>query len=614
MPEVICNKMSVVRITESMIRAGTTPESFQRGKAYFDDGAISNAAIQGNVVSGDCEGTQSPFYHVRVELDDVGIRSTDCTCPYEFGGYCKHIVALLLTYIHKPKEFSARQSPAELLAELSRDDLLVLMTKLLERQPDLYDWVQAALAVPARGESKKPRRKAVDDQVYRRQIRNILHSLDGMRASEAYWRVGGLAKELEEVAENAMKFLDHGDAETALAILLALLDEAHDAFDYIDDSDGELSGFLDGLGQPLAEAILSLEVSQIEREKLVQTLKNLDKHLSGYGVEGAVGIALQAAEYGWGDVPARARSVPMADEDEEDEDDYDEEDGDESADGYSRSPSGDRFASLTTDLTEAKLNVLNRQGKTDDYLALCQKAGKHLRYALKLCEIGRASEAIQFAPAHLATADEALQLAEKLRDLKRVDDAVAIAERGLTLAPPKGRLGAWLGPIQESRGRTRAAFDAFLASFAEQSSLETYKTLKRLAVSTWDKTRAQVMDVLEKSHSAQTLAEVYLFEGEWDEAIKIASKRDAWYALVAVVADGVIAHRPEWVIQVSVKQAEDLVARTQSKYYRHAAEWLARAKKAYSQLERTSEWRTFLEQYKEKYKRRPALQAELKRL
>ncbi len=598
--------MSGIRITESMIRAGTTPESFQRGKAYFDDGAISNAAIQGNVLSGDCEGTQSPFYHVRVELDDVGIRSADCTCPYEFGGYCKHIVALLLTYIHKPKEFSARQSAAELLADLSREDLLALTTKLLERQPDLYDWVQAALAVPARSESKKPRRKAVDDQVYRRQIRNILHSLDGMRASEAYWRVGGLAEELEEVAENAMKFLDHGDAETALAILLALLDEAHDAFDYIDDSDGELSSFLDGLGQPLAEAILSLEMSQVERAKLVQTLKKLDKHLGGYGVEGAVGIALQAAEYGWDDVPAKARSVPIAEEDEEDEDDYDEEYGDESADGYWRSPSGD--------LTEAKLNVLNRQGKTDDYLALCQKAGKHLRYALKLCEIGRVPEALQFAPEHLATADETLQLAEKLRDLKRVDEAVAIAERGLTLAPPKARLGAWLGPIQESRGRTREAFDAFLASFAEQPSLETYKTLKRLAASTWDKSRAQVMGVLEKSHSAQTLAEVYLFEEEWDEAIKVASKRDAWYALVAVVADGVIAHRPEWVIQVSVKQAEDLVARTQSKYYRHAAEWLARAKKAYSQLERTSEWRTFLEQYKEKYKRRPALQAELKRL
>jgi uncharacterized Zn finger protein len=224
--------MSQIKITESMIRAAATPESFQRGKSYFEQGAISNAAIQGNVVSGDCEGTQSPFYHVRVELDEAGIRSADCTCPYEFGDYCKHIVALLLAYVHTPKEFVTCESPAELLADLSRDDLMALLTKLMERQPDLYDWIHAAIAVPATDKSKKTRRKKIDPDVYRRPVRNILHSLDRMRMSEAYWHVGSLANELRGVKDNAMKFLEQGDAETALAILLALLDEAHDAFDY----------------------------------------------------------------------------------------------------------------------------------------------------------------------------------------------------------------------------------------------------------------------------------------------------------------------------------------------------------------------------------------------
>ena len=233
-------------------------------------------------MSGDCEGTQAPFYHVRVELDDVGIRSAECTCPYDFGGYCKHIVALLLVYVHRPKEFAARQAPADLLAELSRDDLLALMTKLLERQPDLYDWVQAAISVPSKDKAKPPRHKKVDADVYRRQVRNILHSLDGMRASEAYWHVGGLTDQLGEVQEKAMQFLDHGDAETALAILLALIEEARNGIEYIDDSDGYLGGFMNGLGQPLAEVILSLGMSAVERAKLVQQLKKLDKHLSDY--------------------------------------------------------------------------------------------------------------------------------------------------------------------------------------------------------------------------------------------------------------------------------------------------------------------------------------------
>ncbi|MBM3130652.1 MAG: hypothetical protein FJ009_18735, partial [Chloroflexi bacterium] len=324
--------MSQVKLTESMIRAAATPESFQRGKSYFEQGAISNAAIQGNAVSGDCEGTQSPFYHVRVELDEAGIRSADCTCLYEFGGYCKHIVALLFAYAHKPKEFAKRESPSELLADLSRDDLVALVSKLIERQPDLYDWVHAAIAIPSTDKSKRTRHKKVDTEAYRRQVRNILHGLDGMRRSEAYWHVGGLANELRGVKDNAMKFLEQGDAETALAILLALLDEAHDAFDYVDDSNGELGACLDETGLPLAETILSLEMSAVERERLVQQLQKLDRHLSNYSVEGAASIALQAAMYGWNDVPPPSRITPSADEEEgingEDEDEEYAEDSD----------------------------------------------------------------------------------------------------------------------------------------------------------------------------------------------------------------------------------------------------------------------------------------------
>jgi uncharacterized Zn finger protein len=44
--------------------------------------------------------------------------------------------------------------------------------------------------------------------------------------------------------------------------------------------------------------------------------------------------------------------------------------------------------------------------------------------------------------------------------------------------------------------------------------------------------------------------------------------------LVAIVAEALIAHRPEWVIRASINQADGLIARTQSKYYFYAAEWL----------------------------------------
>jgi uncharacterized Zn finger protein len=140
--------MTTPKLTEAVIRAGATDKSFQRGRELFRSGAISNAWIQGQNLSGECEGNESPFYKVRVELDGGGIRAATCTCPYDFGGYCKHIIALLLAYAQQPKQFSIRQEPTELLSDLTREQLLALVTKLLREQPDLYEWIEAALTLP----------------------------------------------------------------------------------------------------------------------------------------------------------------------------------------------------------------------------------------------------------------------------------------------------------------------------------------------------------------------------------------------------------------------------------------------------------------------------------
>ncbi|MDP1539225.1 MAG: SWIM zinc finger family protein, partial [Moraxellaceae bacterium] len=241
-------KMVLPKITESMIRAGTSPESFRRGEEYHREGALSNTAIQGMLLSGECAGTYAPYYRVQVELDETGVADASCTCPYEYGGYCKHIVALLLAYLRHPKSFTIRKAPTELLADLDHGDLVAILTKLIQEQPDLYDRIKAMTSVPSK--SKKKRKKKVDIEIHRRHILGIVHSLDGMRMSEAYWHVGGLANQLREVGESAMKFLDAGDAETAVEILLVLLEESSRGIEYIDDSDGELGGFVGELGTP----------------------------------------------------------------------------------------------------------------------------------------------------------------------------------------------------------------------------------------------------------------------------------------------------------------------------------------------------------------------------
>ncbi len=116
---------------------------------------------------------------------------------------------------------------------------------------------------------------------YRRQIIGSLHSLDGMRASDAHGHVGSFAGELRGVQNTAVKLLDAEDPEAALTILLTLLEEASRGIEFIDDSNGELGGFVGELGLPLAEAILSLDLRPLDRTKLVERLTRLE-HLPAY--------------------------------------------------------------------------------------------------------------------------------------------------------------------------------------------------------------------------------------------------------------------------------------------------------------------------------------------
>jgi uncharacterized Zn finger protein len=228
--------------------------------------------------------------------------------------------------------------------------------------------------------------------------------------------------------------------------------------------------------------------------------------------------------------------------------------------------------------------------------------------------LSRVSEAVARGLKQLTVADEALLLAQRLHELGQLDEAIKVGERGLKLAGRKAALGEWLGPVEEAQGRGAQALEAWRAAFRERPSLATYQTIKRLAGARWSRLKAEVMATLEKSYDKQALAEVLLFEKEWDAAIKVADQKGAYYTVVETVAEALVPHRPEWVVHASIRQAEDLIVQTKSNLYPAAADWLKRAKAAYAELGRTTEWQKYLRELKEQYKRRPALQAQLARL
>ena len=206
-------------------------------------------------------------------------------------------------------------------------------------------------------------------------------------------------------------------------------------------------------------------------------------------------------------------------------------------------------------------------------------------------------------------------VARALRDADHLPDALRLAEKGLTLEGNKHDLGVCLGPIEETLGQIERAIQAYQAAFTSLPSLELYSTLKKLSGVNWGNSKPVLMQVLQASHHTDVLADVYLFEEEWDQAISVADNASEWdYSLIEKVADAVFPFRPDWVIQASRKQAEGLIAKTQSKYYAIATRWLIKMKQAYLSSGRKAEWLSYLGGLKSTYSHRPALQAELRKL
>ena len=583
-----------ILLNKKQIRERASEQSFQKGLAYYKSDAIYNPALRampgGVTLTAQCEGSSAPSYRLRLELDDGGVRSATCTCPYDWGGDCKHIVALLLMYLRQPEAFAEQKNVNELLSGMEKDALIALILRLVERDPDLYDVLE--LAIPAAKIAAQPttsgvarkRQTQVSEETYRKQVNRILKQAYRGDYYDEWGRTPGYVEDLGDILGTGMKFLDAGDAEGALIILRVLLEELTEDYDSDMDYNGDLACIIQDIGMPLAEAILSVELDASVRDELDQAMQDVFDSLDDSIEEFELEVILAALEHGWDDLP---------DEDTEWET-YDEE-----------------YWMVLNQLKQACLNVLLRQGDDDAFLRLAEKSDAK-RYTLKLIELGRMDEAVK-ASERLENTSDAFAVAQKLRDVGRLSDAITLAEKGLEMGGYYlSQLALWLAPLEESQGRTDMALQAYRTAYNESPSIEVYRQIKRLSGENWLKLQPTLLQKVTNNNAV--LVDIHLDEKDWDAAIKVAEQNRWSFQLLEKVADAVIPHRPDWVIRVSLKQSDDLIVQTQSKLYPIAARWLERAKRAYHQKGQETEWQAYIDNLRATYARRPALQREFQDL
>lgn len=566
--------------TESFIRSQTTPQSFQRGCDYYYDGAVSELERRGEEIQASVAGSGYAPYRVRVAMRRGEVESATCTCPYDWGGWCKHIVAVLLSILHEPDRVAERPALDALLDDLDRDQLQALVQHLAHRRPDLVADVESWLVLHPTGQGGAG---PIDPAPFRQRVRDLLHSLDHMRPSEAYWQVGTVIEEIRQVLADVESTIGKAEGEDALILLEAITDTFVQEWTHLDDSDGYVHDFFSDLGTAWTEALMAAGLTPEGRAHWAGELDRWQDELSAYGLDDVFWTARCALE---------------------DEDTWEE-------DGF-----------IGEELAVARLHVLARQEKYDEYLAVAEASGQYLAYALMLVQVGRHKDAFDAGRRYLASVDGARALAQALYQAGAAQSALGIAEYGLTLqgeggGRERGELAVWLRDHAERMGRPDRALAAALVAAENLRTLNAYRKAEALAGEEWPTHKDNLLNALRQKPGyalAQEGLDIFLYEGSIDEAIAIVQEGYAGYDTLRRVTDVAVRTHPEWVRDTARRQAEEIMDEGRSNAYKYAADWLRRVRDAYRVLGDEATWESYLDELKDKHRRKYALMPLLREL
>jgi uncharacterized Zn finger protein len=122
-------------VDKDTIRSRSTDAVFERGQNYRDEGRIQRLDRFDDLVSAAVRG--SSLYDVTVDFSGRSI-DTQCTCPYDGSGDCKHVVAVLLDIAADPPDDGSERIET-VLAEVSADDLRGFVRDALAERADLRE-------------------------------------------------------------------------------------------------------------------------------------------------------------------------------------------------------------------------------------------------------------------------------------------------------------------------------------------------------------------------------------------------------------------------------------------------------------------------------------------
>lgn len=598
------------KIDLNAIKQICTPRSFKRGEDYYTSGAIIEPVREGNTLRASCLGTAPEPYKVKVTIRDGEVTSASCTCPYDRGGACKHVIALLLTYIHEPEAFEVidKEREAEALMQLEKEQLVTLIQHMVAREPTLRKFLVEWLTQVA-GASEEPsesmhRKRAIN---FNAEVKRYQANAD--KAFRNYSKYGfvdygssyPLSRELLKLIQLAEYMTARGEYVRAIAILTGTFESIDENIEMCDDSDGSISSVASECIEEMRNIVSDLNWdTQIRHEWQEHMFRRFAKNR--YGLADEVDELLLAS--------CREEDVEYLKQLVNEE--LEQLKGAGAPCDFTKQYRWKSMAGFLSALYE-------HAGDSSKALEILREYGLHFDYAKRLLELGRIDDAVAHAMKML-DGIESQQFAELLTEAGAWDSALQVVERALG----KTDESTWIwedlmkqfAMLKERTRDFESARDAWMKLYSLRPTASCLEELQRIAQHTrdWERLRQWALDEAEgKVDELTDLIPIYLHLAEWEKAIEVArelAKRGARGDLVADVADAIADEHPEVAIELYQLAAEKFIEQTNRSAYRDAAKLLSKAK-AIAQAVNPEAFQQYMDELRKHYKRRPALLEEL---
>ena len=589
---------------------------FERGGRYQQSGEVLDLTLRGHTVLAGVQGSDDEPYRVTLELSENDLLNAQCSCPYSdnFGGWCKHIAAVALEYIHRPDMVMTEPSVAELLSPLDAETLRGALSHLLELYPEATSKLELYLQKTALREASVgaagPRAKdetadgqpaTLDTRLFEKMmqsaVRGARHDWDGFPEYDEVYEVIGEIK----------PFLERGDYQGALTLTEALVRTFIDEVESRDE-DGNIGFSDEGLfldfDTHFAEAVLGSALSEDERKRLLREVLAWHDRIANDWTSPDLNMTAHALAEG---LPNR---------DEETEELLSEVAGLELY--------GGNYAQI-------RLRVLRATGQNDEALAFAKATEQGATYLAVLVDQDELQSVMEEYQDHIKDEQGALNVAELLA-ADHPEEALEVARYGLAqgarAAPEDGyrptgerlALATFTKVLALRLARHEAVLEASLTEFKLEPSLARYRALRDLVGevkgSDWPTVRAEVLAGLRQASypNHHAAADIFLAEALPDDAVAIASTFPGAGGLLHKVMTAVMDTHAQWVVDTAREQAEPIMDEGRSGKYDRAATWLGYVKQAYGASGRDAQWQAYIAEVRETHGRKYKLMRELKSL